>query len=700
MKIKNIAFIGLSATVLSVSIDSLAGEMPDTIKTKDLKEVVVEGKTQSLTSQSAVYIPTPKQKTASINAVDLINRLGMNEVSVNLIGNKVETHDRKPVAIFIDYVPASANDLQAMRMTDVKKVEYFNYPSDPRLQGNPYVINFIMQKYEYGGYVKASANETFVNNDGSLLVNAKLQYKRMTYDIMGFGFYSDNHHKGNQDLETFRLPQDDGTTKVFERYSSVNGSKYSSQRYMATFRAAYNSDKVFASSIFSAGLTPTPHSDQDGFVSYSPDVYPSSSYHSASDSRSKFLQYNGNYFFYLPKGNSIFFMPSYTYSHTSQNSRYLEQGFAPIDNGAYDNTNNLNLTLRYTHDFGNGGNLSFSLKEDYQHSRTQYAGSAVSLERNRAATTGVNARYSLSKGNFYGEFAFGWDWSALKTNDVKDNTNSPNAEISLSYLIAKKHRISGDYSFSTWAPSTSFKSENVIEASPLMKYTGNPNLVPFRSHSVSARYAFFPSNRLSLNVFGSAWIVGDRYVYDYEATPTGILRTIKQPLGNYSIANYGVSATFWAIKNTLAFQGSVRQNYMHNGSPYNIDKTYTNFSLNAWYYVKNFNFAANYSSPSAWSDGCMVGGWMKSKETYYVLAGWSNSKFNVRFIAQNFFRWNWRANKMITRSSHYDYVRQYIDTYSHASFSLSLTYTFGFGKKVKQNDELRARDASSSSILK
>ncbi len=687
----------LSALSISLLAHSQT-ENNDTIKKQDLQEVVVEADPQRLTASSTVYTPTARQKNASQTAIDLINRLGITEVTVDLITNKVETHDRQPVAIFIDYIPASDSDLKGMRMSDVRKVEYYDYPSDPRLQGKQHVVNFIMVKYEYGGYVKLYGNEDFIKNTGLLQANAKLQYKRMTYDLMGYGFYSSNNHQGNQDLETFRLPQDDGTMKVFNRYSSVNGSRNRKQNYMSTFRATYSSDKVYAASLFSAGTNPSPHIDQNGVVTYEPQDFPSSEYTSKSSNFSKFLQYNGNYYFYLPKGNNIYFLPSYTYSHTSRNSVYTETGFLPISNGAYDNTNNFKFNLKYSHDFGKGGNLTLFAKEDYNHSRTQYVGSAVSLERNRMSTTGVGSYYSLTKGGFNVEAGFGWNWTAMRTNDVTDHTNSPWGEISVAYKI-NKHRISADYSFSRWEPSFSFKSENVIESSPLMKYTGNPNLVPFKSNSLSARYSYTASKNFYMSVYGSSWIVGDRYVYDYEASPTGILRTIKQPLGHYAIGTYGLSATGWMLNRSVALQGSVGQRWAFNGKPYDYDKYYIFYRLSAFYYLKNFSFSANYSSDDGWSDGCMVGGWVRAKDSYYLLASWGNSKFNVRVMASNFFRWNYRANIMTTRSRYYDYVRQYIDLYSHASVSLSLTYTSGFGKKVKQGNEPGARNAASSGIL-
>lgn len=37
---------------------------------------------------------------------------------------------------------------------DAVQVEVLDYPADPRFEGVPYAINFIMTKYEFGGYTQ------------------------------------------------------------------------------------------------------------------------------------------------------------------------------------------------------------------------------------------------------------------------------------------------------------------------------------------------------------------------------------------------------------------------------------------------------------------------------------------------------------------------------------------------------------------
>ena len=173
--------------------------------------VTVEAENARLYSDKSVYMPTATQKNASQSGSELLNHMAIPQLGI-ITGNSITTNGGKPVAVFIDYLPASENDLLAMRVNDVKRVEYLEYPSDPRLQGNPYVVNFIMQQYEYGGYTKAYGFGTFLNGHQEQMIgNVRMQYKRMTYDLMGSAYNSGSSHTGSDMTETFRLPQDDGT---------------------------------------------------------------------------------------------------------------------------------------------------------------------------------------------------------------------------------------------------------------------------------------------------------------------------------------------------------------------------------------------------------------------------------------------------------------------------------------------------------
>lgn len=691
-------YIAIPVVSLFPIIMSAQNSETDSIRTENLNEVVVEARMQTTSATVSTYIPTSRQKNASQTGTDLIDQMGIPQLKVTL-GSNIETNSGKPVAVYIDFIPASENDLKAMRMSDVRKVEYYEYPSDPRLQGNPYVVNYIMAKYEYGGYVKGFDHTNLLSYSEQLLGNVRLQYRKMTYDLMGYGWGMTNDHYGSELTETYRLPQTDGTVKVFDRYSNTTSSKERRQQYFAAFKATYNSDKIQAATQINGSINRKPHSDRNGEVVYSPADYPSTVYTSALNNTSKFLSYNGYYFFALPKGNSIAFTPSYTYSHTEQNSSYTENGYAPILNGATDNTNQVKGDLKFNHDFGRYGNLLGFVRGAYEYNRTRYRGTANSLDKAKSSRFGVGANYNITVGNFYGTTGFGWDWDRLQFGDMTDRPSSPWFDLSLQYGFREKHSVSTTFHYSSWQPSPSYKSENIIQSTPLMSYTGNPNLVPSKSYDIDLRYTWLPNNDYSFSAFAWAWIVGNRYAYDYEATSTGVLRTIKQPMGNFAQGKYGISGTLRFFDRKLMLTGQVGQVLNHNGYPYSVNHSYIDWYARVRYYIGNWNFTATYISDNGSADGCMNGIWNYGKSDWYLTVGWSDSDWNIRADIINFSRWNWRSDRQKMRSKYYDTTEVMLNGQSHALIQLSATYTFGFGKKVSSDNEPGVSGAASSGIL-
>lgn len=664
----------------------------------NLSTVKVEAANSQLYADRSIYIPTQRQKNAAQSGSELLAHMAIPQIDA-VSGGSVTTNNGKPVAIFIDYVPASDKDLKAMRTADVKRVEYYELPSDPRLQGNQYAVNFIMQQYEYGGYVKGFGHANLISFSEQLLGNMRFQYKKMTYDIMGYGFNMNNSHYGSNLRETFRLPKEDGGNVIFDRLSRTLSSKTENQQYFAAFRALYHSDNIQASTEIDGSINTTPHSDRNGIVEYSSEIFPSMPYHSISDKDSRFLSYSGYYFFVLPKDNSLTFTPHYTFTHSENNSSYSEADFPSIINSASDNTSQIKGDIKFSHGFGKYGTVLAAMDGFHEYNRTRYSGTAFSLDRIKSSRLGIGVSYNISVGNFYGMLGMGYNWDRLEFGSTVDNHSRPSFDVSLQYSIGKKHSISTDFHYGTKHPLPSFRSANVITSSPFLKYTGNPNLIPLKSYDFSVDYTWVPNNNFSFSAFASGWIVGDRYVFNYEATSEGIFRTILQPGGNYSQGKYGVKATVRFFERKLMVTSMLAQTLNHNGAPYNINHSDIYGYAQARYYLGNWNFALTYISAFGSPDGSMNGIWNRDKSDWYVAIGWSNSKWNINANIINFSRWNWSSSYQEMHSAYYDTHEQIYNGSSHALIQVSATYTISFGKKIKQDNAPSVKNSSSSGIL-
>lgn len=337
----------------------------------------------------------------------------------------------------------------------------------------------------------------------------------------------------------------------------------------------------------------------------------------------------------------------------------------------------------------------------YEHNRTDYSGSVNALDNSTTKFGQIGATYSFAEKKVSTSLGFGWNWLATDLNDNKAISDYPYIDASFRFVPDRKNSFGAVFHYSVWPPSSNYKSDNIIQVSPFLWHTGNPLLKSHRSYDIGINYTFIPSNRFNMTVFANSWLVGNRAVFVYEATSEGIIRTIQQPVGKFGHYNYGINASSNFLDGKLYLSGQLAQLYVHNGLPYSINHSCINFYLQALYYLGNFNFAISYNSENATDNYNSISGiWTKNKDAFVLQAGWSNASWNIRLTAQNLQRWNWRSSYETMHSENYSVNKCSSNASGHAFVQLSVTYTLGFGKKVKQGDDITRQAGASSGILK
>lgn len=253
----------ITALYIFVSVDAMAQtEQTDSISAQELQEIVVEASNQRTSSNISTYIPMARQKNVATDAISLLSQMAIPQLNVDPASQSVKTVSGQPVSIFIDYVAASAQDLSGMRTTDVKKVEYLIYPTDPRFRGAQYVINFVMQKYVWGGYTKLHADKWFGVNRSEASVYSKFAYKRMIFDLYADEIYLTNRHTGTQSTEIFHFPDLYGKgPQTVERISVPTALRYRNNSNDITFRALYNTGNTQISNTLSFVFNSIPRND-------------------------------------------------------------------------------------------------------------------------------------------------------------------------------------------------------------------------------------------------------------------------------------------------------------------------------------------------------------------------------------------------------------------------------------------------------
>ena len=285
-----------SVSFTAVAIVAMAqAESSDSIKTWNLDEIVVEAQMQRTSPTSTTYIPTGKQKNSSQNAVDLLRQMAIPQIQINPVSEAVTDNAGGDVAIFINYLEASREEMEGLRMPDVKRVEYLEFSSDPRFRGAQRVINIIVQEYAYGGYTKLTTNENFLVGFSSRNnVFSKFSFKRMTYDLYVGANNWDNHHIGNSVKGVYSLKDADWTDYKLTRAETLDGSHYKQNQYPVTLRATYATDRIQIRNTVGFTHVGIPVYRQQGRLTYLPGSENDYTFDRSNPSRSNSVAYHND----------------------------------------------------------------------------------------------------------------------------------------------------------------------------------------------------------------------------------------------------------------------------------------------------------------------------------------------------------------------------------------------------------------------
>lgn len=187
-------------------------------------------------------------------------------------------------------------------------------------------------------------------------------------------------------------------------------------------------------------------------------------------------------------------------------------------------------------------------------------------------------------------------------------------------------------------------------------------------------------------------------IFEHYKNGNAILKTFSSDQ-NYNRTQLGLSFNLKMFNGDLQFAAQPSISIFDYNGYYNISKSPFTVNASATYYIKRFFCQVSYQSANKTIQGNQ-GVWYKTRDFYQLQAGWGNSNWNIRLSAINVFRDDWLAATQTLHSPIYKETMLQGGTYYHQRVNISVTYTFGYGKKIQRSNEVGEQSGGSSAILK
>ena len=688
--------------ILLISLNLSAQENRlDSLKSKQLDEIVVIADNQHTSTQGATYIPNSKQKNAAQSGIMLVGLMAIPQLDVDLSSLSVKTMAGQSVTIFIDYSEANQQDLDGLRTQDVKRVEYYSFPTDPRFKGAKYAINFIMQKYEYGGYVKIKADKQFCVNGTDASVYSKLAYKSMLFDIYADESYLTTSHNGTEKSEIFRFPNlfDNGAADIC-RISSTAESRFRNNVNNMAARALYSSQKAQISNRVSLNISSTPVNNATDYVTYQPQIFDNEMSTQTTSSKNITAAYTGDFFFNFTSKTSLQAGLTYNYGHNTSRSHYATTDNFSIENNAVENVHDLHFNPRFSYQLNRHNRLMAFGSGVWRHNAIDYTGNSVSTQTYnvQAYFLGVHYDYMAEKIQAGGEI--GWAWERNRISGVATADNFPQINVYANYMPVQKHLLTFSWNYGKDVPDASQKSANMLQQDELMWFTGSPGLKDYKYMNTSLSYTWLPNNKWQFSATGASFNFSDRCVSVYSPdAPDGTMLRKYINGGDYDAYMFNINATAKFYDGRLILSLIPQYWIYRTRGAYSYSLEDFNGRIQASYYLKSLYFIGSYSMKRKYPATQA-----EYRETvpdqYQLQIGWGNVTWNISATAYSFFRKSWLSGTRTLSSEFYDYTTSIFSKAAHMRFSLSATYSFGYGKKVDRYNEVEKGKFSNSAILK
>lgn len=653
-----------------------------------LEEFVVEGRSQLVGSNGISFIPSKKEVQHSHNAGNLIQNMSI--PFLNSDGVTIRSMFSTELKVFIDFLEASEYDLQSLQPKDVISIEYLEYPSDARFKGAKYVVNFIMRHINYGGYVKGDISRSFIVNSGDYSLYSKYESGNCMLDLSASGMNSKNkiYNNTHEVFSGFDNIDPDCFPLINRDEKSATHNK--NNNYTFHGRLKYNFNKSVLSNTAGISFDHKPKSKTSSEIQYSPEVFNGNSSSSESYFKNISPYWTGEFTYFLNQNMSLNIEGHFGFSRQDSRSEYLFAESTPILNKSKWTTFQEYLISTYSYTINARNRFNATLVAQWFQYKTEYSGTNVRnpIQNNSNQFYNIGATYTHS---FLNNMRLSLNLKGICTiKDIGGISFSdfyPSATLHLYYPINSRNSLSFSGSYNQGASGLRSYTDALTQSNEILWIQGNKNIKLCKMTNFNVGYTFSPSNTVSFAA--SSYFSKNIDTATEIWTPVDAYKVIKSWNYNGQLTSFftDIAMTLKLFNNNLRLKPDLT--YSLNRYSKIQNQTYKGFScsIQGTYYLNDFSFRASYRSKTQ-SMVKSTGGYAKIPSFYLIGIDYDKNNLSISLTGYNLFLKD-RFTKSVVNTLYYQSLTSFADNNFSQQVSLSVVYTFEFGKQVNKWDTIR-----------
>ena len=645
---------------------------------KMLDELVVSGHTMIAGKDKSMYFPTKAQRKSTNTGSRLLYNLMIPEINVDRKTGSATTRDKRSITQCINGVRASATEIRNLNPDDIIRVDYYSSPSGKFTMYDA-VIDFVVKKYDYGGYVDIKTETTILTPEGNYSVNAKYTRKKWEYQVIaGAGFVNDNK-SGTETTETVDLKE------PFVKRSFNTSHKEKSQNAYGLVLLKYSTKNM--NFVMRPGLSwnKTPKLYDTDSIHYSQNAYPDGLSMTRIHSRGVSPYVSSELNWTIDKKNYLYVGTNLSYSYNRYTRNYKEMSFdsSPLTTFTKEDSYDIWLSLYYTRTIPKG-TITLGFVPQVESYNDRYHGSTENSQelKNTSFFWRISAKYTFSErlsARAYLDMTF---YKSV-VNDVKEKKLLFQPRLNVTYKTSDASRLDLNLQTGYTVPPISWKSslsqqvnyyemirgnenlEHFVVYQPSISYTHTLNFVDFNialmgySSPKSIQDDYFVENNMLIHSYRTGGSLDGYYLM---ATPTLYLLDRNMQLSLAMV--YGRTKTNDILRKKLNIYG---------------------YNFNWLYLIKEFTLSAYYA-PKATSVSMTRSSYSYDSPTYGLSVSWSHNNWFISVDANNFFDTK-RYTETLLNASCYMRRGNAVSRSYYPSISLNASYNINFGhKKVNRSD--------------